>query len=201
MTDTLRDWAERHGHNIPSAAWLASDPDEGDYHRREGYRLAGRLLLEHHSQITAANLIYPALAVYRHHYELQLKHLVRVAHKVLETPAPRMRGHDLVRLLPPIEEAVVRAWGDEALTEFQGVRESTEFLTLVDPVGETMRYSLGNRGPTITASTLLDPPTLLIGLESGADLMAAADMGLNAWIDDRNEHLAARYESMGYYEE
>nr|MDT0667431.1 hypothetical protein [Micromonospora sp. DSM 115978] len=106
-------------------------------------------------------MIYPALAVYRHHYELQLKHLVDVAHQVLGTAPPKTRGHDLIRLLPPIEEAVVHAWGEENRDGFQELRNCAEFLTIIDPVAESMRYSLGNRGPTVEEATFLDPPQLI----------------------------------------
>lgn len=201
MPSTLREWADKNGHNHPSGAWVASDPDEGDYHRREGYRLAGRLLLERHGQATADKLIYPALAVYRHHYELQLKHLVGVAHRVLESPAPKTRGHDLLPLLPPIEEAVVLAWGKESQDGLQILRSCVEFLTVVDPVGESMRYSFGNKGPTVEDSIFLDPSQLIVMLEDGADLMAGADMGLSVWIDDRNEYRAMIAEEALYHEE
>lgn len=149
--------------------------------------MAGRLLLEQHCQRTSTKLIYPALAVYRHYYELQLKYLVGVAHRVLETPIPKTRGHDLIRLLPPIEEAITRVWGSDESEAFGPARLCAEFLTMIDPVGESMRYSSGRRGSTVQEATFLDPPRLIAMLEEGANLMDAADMGLNVWIDDRAE--------------
>jgi hypothetical protein len=70
----LRELADHYGLAHPGGAWIASEPDEGDYHRRAGFRAAGRLLLTTAAGSRAdEQLIWPALAVYRHFYELQLK--------------------------------------------------------------------------------------------------------------------------------
>src|SRR5947209_4884815 len=66
------DGAERRSTTVATSK--TSEPDEGDYHRRAGYRAAGRLLLTTAAASRAdEQLIWPALSVYRHFYAFQLK--------------------------------------------------------------------------------------------------------------------------------
>lgn len=142
---TLRDYATEYQLGDAAGAWMASDPDHGDYDRRKGFRNAGALLLERTSESPIHHhLIYPALAVYRHYYEIQLKELVRITAQVfLEGTPPRLR-HDLPSLLTYVERGLEAVWPDE-MDELAPVRQSVDFLHGVDPTAQTFRYSTLSR--------------------------------------------------------
>lgn len=195
---TLRDYVQYYQLGDAAGAWVASDPDEGDYHRRRGYREAGTLLLREAAGSPAArdHLIYPALFVYRHFYELQLKALTPIAARVLEEEQEAKLVHgQLPALLAHFERAMGVVWPDE-LDEVRPVREAVDFLHGVDSSSQVFRYSRLSRtnDPSVSAAAFLDPDLVHAFLDEGAVLLEGAYTGMDVWLDQRNEFRAAQYE-------
>ena len=198
---SLRQLAEAHQLGTVAGAWVASDPEEGDYHRRDGFRRGGRLLLEHaaESRVTH-NLIYPALTVYRHYYEIQLKELVRLAYRVLGEPRPKTLKHGLVQLLAEVRRGMVAIWPDES--DLKPVLDAVDFLHTIDPSAQTFRYATLKSGdPSIGEPGFLDPLCVLEFLDGGADLLAGAETGMYEWLNDRAEYLSDMAELDAQYRE
>lgn len=193
---TLRDYAREYQLGEDHGAWVDSDPEHGDYQRRHGFRRAGQLLL---AQAAGArndhSLIYPALTVYRHYYELALKELVRISATVLQEPtAPKLR-HGLPDLLDYVARAVEVVWPDDD-EGFQPLREAVDFLHGVDPSAQVFRYSTLSRSGDLSVPEpgFLNPIWVAEFLGAGADVIEGADTGLSVWIDQRNEYLSDMYE-------
>lgn len=193
---TLRDYARDYQLGGIAGAWVTSDPDHGDYDRRRGYRKAGAILLERaDASPVDQHLIYPALAVYRHYYELQLKELVRItANVLLDETEPRLR-HDLPTLLSYVERGMEVVWPDE-MDELAPVRQSVDFLHGVDPSAQVFRYATLSRtgAPSVPEPGFLEPALVAGFLAAGAELLDGAETGMGVWIDDRNDALAMQYE-------
>jgi hypothetical protein len=184
-TRSLRELADQYGLADPGGAWIASEPDEGDYHRRQGFRDGGRLLLATAAESQANHeLIWPALAVYRHFYELQLKDLVRIGRQLLGQPVEQKIGHKLPGLLDEATEAMEVVWPDDLAEQAQPIRDAVAFLAEFDPTAQVTRYStLAGGKPSVGEAALLDPVALLDFLEEGAELLLGAAMGMSVWVE------------------
>jgi hypothetical protein len=179
-----------------AGAWMASDPDHGEWDRRAGFRKAGALLLEQAASSPIHHqLIYPALAVYRHYYELALKELVRIVARVLLEPTTPHLKHELPSLLAYVEQGMEAVWPDD-MDELTPVRESVDFLHGVDPSGQVFRYpTLSRTGvPSIPEPAFLEPDLVAEFLAAGAEILGGADIGMSVWIDQRNEAMAMQHE-------
>lgn len=187
---TLRELAEAHQLGSVAGAWVASEPDQGDYHRRDGFRRGARLLLQHAATSRATHsLIYPALTVYRHYYELQLKELVRVAYDVLGEPRTKTLKHGLVDLLAEVRRGMAVIWPDES--DLQPVLDAVSFLHAADPSAQVFRYATLRSGdPSVGEASFLDPLCVLDFLDAGADLLEGAETGMDEWLKDRAEFLS-----------
>jgi hypothetical protein len=190
-TKSLRALADDHGLNLADGAWITSDPAEGDNQRRRGFRAGGHLLLAQAAESPLTqHLIYPALMVYRHYYELQLKELLRLGRRVLRQPQQANHHHGLMELYEQVREAMLVIWPGET-DELEPLTAAVTFLSQADPTSQTFRYATLTKGaPSIAQPTFLHPLPLAELLEAGANLLEGSETGMDEWIRADDEHRA-----------
>jgi hypothetical protein len=200
QTRGLRELAAQYGLLHRGGVWIASEPEEGYVHRRWGYRDGGRLLLANAAESRAKHeLIWPALAVYRHFFELQLKETVRIGWQVLEEPESKTFGHGLPKLLDQVVKAMLVVWPEDADEQAQPIKDAVDFLHGMDPTAQVLRYArLAKTGePSVPESAMLDPAGLLDLLEHGAGLLIGTEDGMSHWVEQRNEYLSEMHDYYG----
>jgi hypothetical protein len=132
FTDGLPDW-----HNnaclVPRADWSIY---------AEGYRRAGRLLVEHvnSSGVDQDFLVYPIVFCYRQYLELKMKHLVLAGSQLLDLDTELIKSHDLVPLWKSCRSILERVAPDEPMDQLEAVTEGIEQLSKIDSTSEGFRY-------------------------------------------------------------
>ncbi len=80
--------------------------------------------------------VYPLVALYRHHVELQLKHIIILAQKLLGKVPRRELGHDLMKFWETARPLIEQALPDEPRQEHDLVQEYLKTI-------ERMPYDFG----------------------------------------------------------
>jgi hypothetical protein len=153
--DGLPDWQN-------NACLNFNNSNETGY--REGYRRAGRLLVEHvveHSR-DQDYLVYPIFFLYRHHIELALKNILRrtpcvIDHTLTDAEKRHLGLHRLDLLwqdLKPMFVAVSKAAGWDKLdpVDVQGIDSYIRQFTNFDRDSYSFRYTHSKKGvPSLPA--------------------------------------------------
>jgi hypothetical protein len=140
-------------------------------------------------------LAYPLLFCWRHYVELELKHLVRSARRLLdEKPDPKEKPHHHLRDLWTECNGLLERIDDRKPDDYRNAGRLILQLDALDPDGQHFRYAW-------TTATKKRPPTAtLAGVDKLAiDRVHAALMGLatfleaaEAQIDDLTQALPER---------
>ncbi|MER9474358.1 hypothetical protein [Mesorhizobium sp. M0520] len=145
------------------------------------------------------NIVYPIVYLYRHHIELVLKDVVRMAldlQRKSTTPAQekRLGGHDLLSLWAmarPMLETVCELVGSDPLPseDLHGVDSYMSQINAHDPRGESFRYARTRDakrtlGPALK---LINIRTFATGMEKLADYLEGIENWFAQLIDARNE--------------
>lgn len=182
---------------VPARSHLnaCTGPQVGDMDALEwyadGFRKAARSLVN--SLIQNGNtadfpldvIVYPIVFLYRHHFELMLKLIIRAASGRAKSPTDFPKGHKLVALWqecrPRVEKMFPTAnWGQNDFVE-----RLFKELDTVDPVGQAARY------PHDTSGKKSFSQQPLLNVEHFAE---TADR-LNAYLDSIMTAIDARRES------
>ncbi|HVB99085.1 MAG TPA: hypothetical protein VNJ12_07110 [Candidatus Dormibacteraeota bacterium] len=177
---------------------------EVDYVYTSGFRRAGSRLAQHVCETGSDQdfLVYPIVYLYRHHVELVLKAIVRVAVALLDREPTEgdhkaLGGHDLSRLwdtarplLNPVCALVPNPpFPDDDLL---GIDAYIRQLHEHDPKGESFRYATtkpkrSNRREMATVIPSLNPNLKLVNIRAFAAAMEKlADYleGIEGWFGD-----------------
>jgi hypothetical protein len=168
-----------------TASRLESDPNAGDYRRRQGFGRAAVLLLEAAADQEIWNdrdpLLLPALYSFRHYVELELKELGRDA--VAFGAAPPKNTHKLGQLWPAVRDGFTRCFpGDDDAIPL--VEHTIAVLDALDPFGDGLRYATRRDGTrSIPQDVYLEPVALLALFKQTILVFEAAESA----FDDRIE--------------
>jgi hypothetical protein len=172
-----------------TASRLESDPDAGDYRRRQGFGRAAALLLETAAAQEIWNdrdpLLLPALYSFRHYVELELKELGRDA--VAFGAGPPKNTHKLGQLWPAVKNGFARCFpaDDDAIPL---VEHAIAVLDALDPFGDGLRYATRRDGTrSIPRDIYLDPAALLKLIREVILVFEAAESAFQDRIDVERE--------------
>lgn len=126
--------------------------DRATHYYSEGFRLAARHMAvniveaDNSLELPIDVVVYPVIFLYRHHFELQLKLIIRASRAYLREPGVLPNTHRLDTLWgiarPLVEKALKELdWGQN--------RHVTRLLTelsSIDPNGEAARYDKSHNG-------------------------------------------------------
>jgi hypothetical protein len=172
-----------------TASRLESDPDAGDYRRRQGFGRAAVLLLETAAAQEIWNdrdpLLLPALYSFRHYVELELKELGRDA--VAFGARPPKATHTLGQLWPAVRDGFARCFpGDDDAIPL--VERAIAVLCALDPLSDGLRYATRRDGtPSIPQDVYLDPAALLGLVREVILVFEAAESAFRHQIDVERE--------------
>ncbi|MGY5780308.1 hypothetical protein [Rhizobium sp. LEGMi135b] len=174
---------------------------EVNYAYKAGFRRAAFQLTERMCEqpVDQDSVVYPIVYLYRHHVELMLKDIFRLAADLLEisisgSQEKHLGRHDLAQLwsmIRPMLDPVCKLVGSDPLpsADLEGIDAYMSQLNARDPRGESFRYAR-SRDTTRT----LDADLVHINIRSFAiqmEKLAAYLDGLENWlamlVDGRNE--------------
>lgn len=167
--------------------------------RRAAFQLAERMCDRPHNQ---DSVVYPIVYLYRHHVELMLKDIFRLAVELLNLPISggqekHLRRHDLGQLwsmIRPMLNPVCDLAGVDRLpaADLAGIDAYMRQLNERDPRGESFRYAR-SRDATRTLGTDLVHINIrwfAIHMEKLADYLDGLENWLGMLVDGRNEAYA-----------
>jgi len=118
----------------------------------EGFRAAARRLAVdiieggNSMELLVDLVVYPMIFLYRHHFELQLKLLVRASRSLLGEPRNDAKTHQLHTLWGIAWPLAQKAFPDADWSQNQHVTRLLNELSALDPNGEAARYDVDGRG-------------------------------------------------------
>ncbi|WP_037406447.1 hypothetical protein [Shinella sp. DD12] len=176
---------------------------EVDYAYKAGFRRAAFQLTERMCErpIDQDSIVYPIVYLYRHHVELMLKDIFRLASDLCEvqisgSQKDHLGRHDLAKLwslIRPLLDPVCKIAGSSSLpvADLDGIDAYMSQLNDHDPRGESFRYAR-SRDATRTLGTDLvhiNIRSFAIQMEKLADYLAGLENWLRILVDGRNEVL------------
>lgn len=173
---------------------------ETGYAYKAGFRKAAFDLTSKvcHQPVDQDLIVYPIAYLYRHHIELVLKEIIRLALDLEEkspTPAQekKLGGHDLLSLWSmarPMLGPVCEIAGSDPLPseDLQGIDSYMNQINAHDPRGESFRYARTRDakrtlGPTLK---LINIRTFATGMEKLADYLEGIEKWFGHLVDTRN---------------
>jgi hypothetical protein len=113
-----------------------------------GYRIAGGLLVSHVAKDRgdADFLAYPVVFVYRHHLELALKYVIRLANRVLGHAVEHSDEHDLRKLWKEARSLLEQLYPGEEPQAIDGSENLIHQLAEVDERSFAFRYPVDRQG-------------------------------------------------------
>lgn len=174
---------------------------EVDYAYKAGFRRAALQLAERMCEqpVHQDSIVYPIVYLYRHHVELMLKDIFRLAVDLLELPISagqerRLGRHDLAQLwsmVRPMLVPVCELAGSDHLpvADLEGIDAYMRQLNAHDPNGESFRYARSRDAIRTLGSNLvhINIRSFAVHMEKLADYLAGLESWLGMLIDGRNE--------------
>ena len=167
----------------------------------EGYLKAARILANHACNQPYDNdiLIFPIAFLYRHHVELALKDLVRVAEGLASNKASAAKnGHFLADLWTELKK-LLEGLGEAPLKgEAEGVDAYIDQLEKIDKKSETFRYAkTKKRQSHLQGVTSIDIRSLAESMERLAGYLGGIGARLDILSDHRDEMMSSKQEFEG----
>ncbi|CUX70554.1 MULTISPECIES: hypothetical protein [Agrobacterium] len=174
---------------------------EVDYAYKAGFRRAALQLTTQMCEqpIDQDSVVYPIVYLYRHHVELVLKDIFRLAADLCEVPLSgsqkdHLGRHDLGKLwslIRPLLDPACRIGGESCLpvADLDGIDAYMRQVNDHDPRGESFRYAR-SRDSTRTLSPELvhiNIRSFAIHMEKLADYLGGLENWLGMLVDSRNE--------------
>ena len=169
----------------------------------DGYRQAADCLLDRLIDGQSVTLfldtaIYPALHFYRHHFELLLKHLFRLAADLTDQPPQKMHNHDLVQLWSMLTPLFVRIYGSKINADFEVAGQLLNELHQSDPNGQAARYPVDTQGRrTLNDHARINVRNLRDVAGRLSDMLLGLQTDLADKLENHLEHLAEMQQQHG----
>ncbi|USJ28606.1 hypothetical protein [Ensifer adhaerens] len=163
--------------------------------RRAAYQLAAQTCERPHHQ---DSVVYPIVYLYRHHVELMLKDIFRLAANLLDAPISgsqekRLGQHDLARLwslIRPMLAPICDLAGAEHLPaeDLDGIDAYMRQLNERDPRGESFRYARSRDATRTLGADLvhINIRWFAIYMEKLADYLDGLEDWLGMLVDGRD---------------
>jgi hypothetical protein len=168
-----------------------------DFLYSEGYLNAARILSNHvcNHEHRQDILIFPIAFLYRHHVELSLKDLVRVAHYLVAGQKPAGGSHPLIPLWEELKKLLADLGELPPTADLEGLEAYINQLETVDKQSQAFRYPKSRKGqPHLSGFGGIDVRNLAEGMERLAGYLN----GISARLDVLSDHKA---EMLSYKEE
>lgn len=174
---------------------------EVDHAYKAGFRRAAFQLTERMCEqpVNQDSIVYPIVYLYRHHVELMLKDIFRLAADLLEesitgSQEKHLGRHDLAQLwgmVRPMLDPVCKLVGSDPLpsADLDGIDAYMRQLNVYDPRGESFRYARSRDATRTLGSDLvhINIRSFAIHMEKLADYLGGLENWLAMLIDGRNE--------------
>lgn len=199
----------------PRATDVLFGPNEKDWHLnaciqhwgevnhayKVGFRTAALQLTEQMCEqpINQDSIIYPIVYLYRHHVELMLKDIFRLAADLLEVSISggqekHLGRHDLAQLwsmVRPMLDPICEKEGGKPLpvADLEGIDAYMGQLNAHDPKGESFRYARSRDATRTLGSDLvhINIRSFATEMEKLADYLDGLENWLGMLVDGRNE--------------
>lgn len=167
-----------------------------------GYRKAASVIVTH--VITMGRdqdtLVYPFLMCWRHYIELQLKVLIKLLHQYEREDTELRKTHKIDQLWQIARPLLENSFPSESGDELDHAERVLMQLSDLDPTSEHFRYPVRNDGTaTLPALDQVHLRQFHEAMEGLASFLDAADTGIRAMIDSRDEYEAAMRDCYGDY--
>jgi len=176
---------------------------EVDYAYKAGFRRAAFQLVEKMCEqpINQDLIVYPVVYLYRHHIELVLKDVFRLAANLLDvsisgSQIKHLGRHDLAQLwimIRPMLDPVCKMAGEDPLptADLEGIDAYMRQLNEHDPRGESFRYARSrDETRSLNADLVhINIRSFAIQMEKLADYLQGLEHWLGMLVDGRNEAL------------
>jgi hypothetical protein len=157
---------------------VATEPSERMYHLKNGYKMAGDILIGQSLEMNLAfrkKLIFPALFCYRHFIEMSLKSIIEQYGFLAELPQSR-RYHLLRDLWSDFEHIMHATFGDDYKNpETLAVEKHVRKFDEIDRKSDTFRYHKKSNGENFTTNipqlNLENLVKVMNGIENYFDIM------------------------------
>lgn len=117
----------------------------------DGYRKAANLLVERCETFYDRNtLIYPIAFLYRQYVELALKEFILDGNKVVLTPYPLPKHHNLDELWAVCRKIIRERRVPMSPGDLAGVQDGIQEFSKFDPTSEAFRYPMDKHGAPST---------------------------------------------------
>jgi hypothetical protein len=178
---------------------------EVNYAYKAGFRRAALQLTERMCEqpVDQDSVVYPIVYLYRHHIELMLKDIFRLATDLLEisisgNQEKHLGRHDLAKLwgmIRPMLDPVCTLAGADSLpsADLDGIDAYMRQLNVHDPKGESFRYARSHDKTRTLAADLvhINIRSFAIHMEKLADYLDGLENWLAMLVDGRNESYSA----------
>lgn len=154
-----------------------------DYGYIEGYRLGAELLVNHVNSQNRDHdvLVFPIVFLLRHHFELQLKKIIRDGNRLFDIEADDPVVHSLRKLWMNARELMVRVDDRYPGTkqEYSKIQNVIDQFSAVDDQSTSFRYPRDLDGkPTLPDVTHIN----LVQLRDQVNFVATTLNSFSAWI-------------------
>ena len=156
-----------------------------------GYQKAASVIVAHVSATgrDQDTLVYPFLMCWRHYIELQLKVLIQLLHQYEREDDELRKTHKIDQLWQIARPLLENSFPNEAGDELDHTERILMQLSSLDPTSEHFRYPVRNDGTaTLPALDRVHLRQIHEAMEGVASFLDAADTGIRAMIDARNEY-------------
>ncbi len=174
---------------------------EVDHAYKAGFRKAALQLAEKMCErpIDQDLIVYPIVYLYRHHVELMLKDIFRLAADLLDQPISNgqekhLGRHDLAKLwsmIRPMLDPVSKMVGEDPLpvADLDGIDAYMRQLNVHDPGGASFRYARNHDATRTLGSDLvhINIRSFAIQMEKLADYLNGLENWFAMLVDQRNE--------------
>lgn len=112
-----------------------------------GYKLAADTLMNSSINLIGIDaLVYPIVFLYRHHLELELKHLLFLSKVLLDEDSAVLKEHNLLRLWQKVRPKIEALWPEDRDRYLNGFEEWITEFSDIDPESFSFRYSINKEG-------------------------------------------------------
>ena len=167
-----------------------------------GYRKAASVLVAHVSTTgrDQDTLVYPFLMCWRHYVELQLKVLIQLLHQYEREDTELRKTHKIDQLWRMTRPLLESSFPSESGDELDHAERVLMQLSGLDPTSEHFRYPVRNDGTaTLSALGQVHLRQFHEFMEGVASFLDAADTGIRAMTDARDEYEEAMRDCYGDY--
>ncbi len=159
-----------------------------------GFRLAGRTLVQHVIDTDRHHdyLVFPIVFNYRQYLELQMKDLIQTGKALIDEPGGFEKIHDLDRLWWSCRRILVEVFGETPDGSLAVTDRIIAELAEIDGKSMAFRYPTDKQGERSLPEDLtrIDLVGFAETIEAVANMLAAADMGISVYLENKAEGLA-----------